>query len=369
MATSSSSAVVSAADLAPAAFNRAPAQSAGTAGRTDDLVYDLGHLMACDTHPFDTEGAAHAPEGAEAYLRAQSRGNVQLLLNRVFNLPQTRTDIGTLAVELPAPRTALPREKPAPKPRAATAWQKFAQRKGISSRKKSRMVHDEAKDEWKPRWGYKKADDVSKDWIIELKGNDADDHDAYAALRQTKAEHKIKNKRKQLGNLERRIGDGKGVGIPTAASGLYDSGKGRDGRGAGKGGARGAGGAGGAAKGKGATKGKRSMGLGRDGTSQALHVAQRSTASLGKFDRQLMGEKKDLKKGKKRRREATLANTSERDGRIMERLLKRGPGGKHVADPGAQKKVFGGGEDGLGGKRRKKKGKTMGGKNRRPPTR
>ena len=93
MASSSTSGVVAASDIAPAAFRRAPAQAAGTAGRADDLRYDLGHLMACDTHPFDVEGAAHAPEGAEAFLRAQSRGNVQLLLNRVFNLPQTRTDV------------------------------------------------------------------------------------------------------------------------------------------------------------------------------------------------------------------------------------------------------------------------------------
>ena len=144
MASSSSSGgVVSAASIAPGAFSRPPAQAAGTAGRADDLKYDLGHLMACDTHPYDVEGAAHCPEGAEAFLRAQSRGNVQLLLNRVFNLPETRTDRGTLAVELPAPKTVLPREKPAPKPRTATAWQKFAQRKGISSRKKSRMVHDD----------------------------------------------------------------------------------------------------------------------------------------------------------------------------------------------------------------------------------
>ena len=79
------------------------------------------------------------------------------------------------------------------------------------------------------------------------------------------------------------------------------------------------------------------------------------------------GEKKDLKAGKKRKREPGLAMTGARDGKIMERLLKRGPGGKHVADPGRQKKVYGNGEDGESGKRRKK-GKSLTGKNRRPPT-
>ena len=49
----------------------------------------------------------------------------------------------------------LPREKPAPKAKEETRWEAFAKEKGIKKRKRERMVWDEEKKEWAPRWGYK----------------------------------------------------------------------------------------------------------------------------------------------------------------------------------------------------------------------
>ena len=61
-----------------------------------------------------------------------------------------------LQAELPPGTTLLPREKPVPEPRPETRWERFAKEKGIKKRKKSsRMVYDEQKGEWRPRWGYK----------------------------------------------------------------------------------------------------------------------------------------------------------------------------------------------------------------------
>ena len=40
--------------------------------------------------------------------------------------------------------------------------------KGINKRKRGRMVWDEEAKEWKPRWGYKRANDNTKDWCIEV---------------------------------------------------------------------------------------------------------------------------------------------------------------------------------------------------------
>ena len=40
-----------------------------------------------------------------------------------------------------------------------TKWEKFAREKGIQNKKKSRMVWDETRQEWAPRWGYKRAND------------------------------------------------------------------------------------------------------------------------------------------------------------------------------------------------------------------
>lgn len=55
-----------------------------------------------------------------------------------------------------------------PKPKPLTKWQKFAQSKGIVKRKKSKFVWDETKKEWGRRYGYKKANDDSKPWLIEV---------------------------------------------------------------------------------------------------------------------------------------------------------------------------------------------------------
>jgi regulator of ribosome biosynthesis len=60
-----------------------------------------------------------------------------------------------MQAELPKPTTVLPREKPAPKPKEETRWEAFAKEKGIKKRKRERMVWDEEKKEWAPRWGYK----------------------------------------------------------------------------------------------------------------------------------------------------------------------------------------------------------------------
>lgn len=56
---------------------------------------------------------------------------------------------------LPEPETRLPRAKPVPKAKPLTRWQQFALAKGITKKKKDRMVWDEAAGEFKPRWGYK----------------------------------------------------------------------------------------------------------------------------------------------------------------------------------------------------------------------
>ena len=55
-----------------------------------------------------------------------------------------------------------------PAAKKPTRWEEYAKVKGITKRKKGRMVWDEAAKEWKPRWGYKRANDETKDWVIEV---------------------------------------------------------------------------------------------------------------------------------------------------------------------------------------------------------
>lgn len=74
---------------------------------------------------------------------------------------------------LPAPSTALPRGKPLPVARPATKWEAFATQKGITKKKRSKLLFDEGAQDWKRRFGYGKADDDESITIIEARKNEA----------------------------------------------------------------------------------------------------------------------------------------------------------------------------------------------------
>ena len=74
----------------------------------------------------------------------------------LFALPvsvEQEAALGRL-VDLPQPLTRLPREKPLPKPKPPTRWERFAKEKGIQKRqKRSAQVWDEPSQSWKRRHG------------------------------------------------------------------------------------------------------------------------------------------------------------------------------------------------------------------------
>lgn len=128
---------------------------------------DLQLLAAFDTNPINED---ELKSNRNDYQRQLARDSVQNLINDLFNQPITRTIDGPLA-KLPDEGVfQLPREKPLPKPKPLTKWQKFANAKGIQHKRKDRMVFDEDTQQWVPRWGYgginKKGEDQ---WLHEVK--------------------------------------------------------------------------------------------------------------------------------------------------------------------------------------------------------
>ncbi|RLN60556.1 hypothetical protein BBJ29_007686 [Phytophthora kernoviae] len=288
--------------------------------KEDDLVYDLGNLSAFDTHPFAYEN--------EKALALHARENVQLLINHIFELPREMSDMGPLA-RLPAPESVIPREKPLPKPKVETKWEKFAKEKGIEKRKKTRKVFDETNGEWSHTWGYKRADDDMKDWAVEMK--EGDKEDPWTKRKQEKQARVDKNLRAQSNNLKQ--GRGKQLagiagrtptGIPVELMNTDD------------------------------VKAKQ---RGKDGTTKALEKVQFSTASMGKFDKMREGESERKQKGKRNHfLPTTGAETTEKE-RSLNAL-------KHVLgreeNAGKNKgKTLDDDEDAEGGSKRKKKGKKL----------
>ena len=207
-------AVRSAKDIAPSAFaEEASAEGAGAATTastmatlgvkraSDDLEYDLGAMTVMDPQPLDP--SVRRGKEREKYLARRTREAVQLFAHRMFALPYEMTEDGPIAI-LPAAETKLPRRLALPEPKPETTWQRFAREKGIRSRKKrGKMVWDEVSQEWKPRYGYKRAKDDTKDWAIPAKPGEADDHDPYEERRVEKQKRVLKNKLQQLKNQER----------------------------------------------------------------------------------------------------------------------------------------------------------------------
>jgi len=165
------------------------------------IELDLGYLYACDSQPIDSASLLNQKED---FLKNLARDNSQLLLNAIFSLPTTRVDDGVVA-DLPPPKTPLPREKPIPKPKPLTRWEKFAKVKGIQKKKRSKMVFDETYQEYKPRYGYKRANDEINDWLIEVPSNADPMENQFEKKTKEKKERVEKNKQNQKKNVERAL--------------------------------------------------------------------------------------------------------------------------------------------------------------------
>lgn len=144
------------------------------------VTYDLGNLAVFDTNVLDKNALDSPNATREETLKELTRDNVQLLVNQILSLPiKTTTEsaggssgqsASMTLVQLPEPTTELPREKPLPKPKAPTKWEQFAAKKGIKPKERQgKMIYDEARGEWVPKWGYKGSNkELDDQWLVEV---------------------------------------------------------------------------------------------------------------------------------------------------------------------------------------------------------
>lgn len=243
-----------------------------------DLEFDVGNLLAYDKNRIDVRG--FRSQKKDDFLRSLARDNTQLLVNEIWKLPTERVE-EVIVAKLPEPVTPLPREKPPPKPRPPTKWEQFAKLKGIQKKKKTNLVWDENAKEWKRRWGYKRANDNTKEWLIEVPETADPNEDQFAKRVKAKKERVAKNEFNRLKNIARAQKikmPGTGGLVPKAQQS-------------------------------------------RDELSKAVNVARTSTASAGRFQEGLPKEKAPRNTGKKRKFEPLIGNFSSERERQLE-LLK-----------------------------------------------
>merc|ERR1711892_125497 len=269
------------------------------------LELDLGNMLAIDTNQLDKEQVT-----TSSYLASLARDNTQLLVNSIWQLETQRVEDAVIA-KFPPPTYKLPREKPAPKPKAMTKWEKYAKDKGIEKKKKKeRLVWDDVVSKWVPQFGYKKSQaEADKNWMIPLKQNADPTEDPYAKLAEAKREKVAKNELQRLRNLARN----KNVTVPSM--GVVPAGK---------------------------KDQARSVTQSED-LKQAAEIAKTSTASLGKFQENLTKklEKTAKVKGVKRKFESNTGDgvtEKERSLGILESITNKSA--KLNIDAAANKQIF-----------------------------
>ncbi|EGD72399.1 ribosome biogenesis protein Rrs1 [Salpingoeca rosetta] len=220
--------------------------------RTEEYYVDEGNMFGADPRPVDLH--KFNSEAGREEMKETARENVQLLFNAIWKLPMENDDEGRFAV-LPPPKMRLPRQKPAPEQREKTRWERFAELKGIKKTKRSRMLYDEMSGEWRPRWGYKRANDAAAVPWIEVKEGSDPYEDQYEKLKKDKKARVEKNEQQRLKNIAAaRL---KAKGIPANRHLIQKE------------------------------------------LKKAIAIGRSSTASAGVFDKDLPGEAKIKKQGKR----------------------------------------------------------------------
>jgi len=274
---------------------------------------DTGNLTCYDESDIVDDGT-----NFEEILRSAGAENAQLIMQAVFDLPKDPPQAGIpgVVVQLPKPATHLPREKPLPKPKTLTKWEKFAKEKGIQKRKKSRMVYDEDKEQYMPRWGYKKANDEGTAWAVPAKAGEDVTVDPWTRMENEKKERMVKNKKQQINNLKDQLKETQGKDRVPGAIDLAAV----------------------AATVAGPQGRKASNRKEKHHVQVALALAQKSTASMGQFDSVKKREPKPKMAPAPKNHDVEISVAAEKKQSlaVLERMMG---GGKDIAPEAAAARV------------------------------
>lgn len=396
--------------IAAAAVTKKTTDHLTTPRQSDDehCTYDLRNLLVMNGHQVDLRSLyeqqqndamdggddecciplAHASSAAnEEFLLKKVSEGCQKLISELWTLPTEKTDVGPLFMLPSNFVVALPRELPPPSAKSETTWEKFAKERGIGPKgKRSRKEYDEATDSWKYLTGYEKANSKTNEWpIMEVGANDDPYADPWEKQRDEKRGRLEKNLENRMRNQEQQGLLVKGTATRTLKDKRAATARGKEAHHKGNTLAT-------DNKAKSTTTvtkvpsgvpvdlkpGKLSGNVkplqrGKDLTKQALLATQRSTASLGKFDRLREGEPERKHPIRKRRYDPVEAtqgknsSESERGLKVLDRVLNGGKQkdldvrrGKYAKGETAYDYEF---DDGLGQTAyKKKKGRAGAGK-------
>ncbi|KAK4290386.1 hypothetical protein Pmani_036702 [Petrolisthes manimaculis] len=246
------------------------------------LECDLGNLVVTDNNTLVQDTLRNSDECGE-YLRSLARDSIQTLITKVWDLPTERID-NAVYVTLPKPSISIPREKKVPVEKPLTKWEQYAKDKGITKRKKEKKVWDEVLKQWVPRYGFRKVQaDKEKNWVRVVPENADPYEDQYAKVAEMKKENVAKNEFQRLRNIARNSK----VKLPSVGVTGNEFARPKD-------------------------------------LLRAAQHAKHATASLGKFQPGLKGEKPSKGRGNKRKSEGSTMDIQQEKKRNIDIFDKIG---------------------------------------------
>ena len=214
---------------------------------------------------------------------------------------------------LPENIITLPRSLPIPIQKPMTKWEKYKMEKGITQRKRGRMVYSEEVGDWVPRWGKGSVKHIqdSMNWVMEEKEPGVNPFEQKSNEKQIA---KAKQMKKQIKNEEfakKYLAQKKGISNNNEKNEGNNINKQHISK-----------------KMRKAFKAQKEierLNEDKKNLGKRLEQVQKSTRSMGNFDKKLKNEKEVNLLKKKRVRKDILTDKSKeksRDKRILDNILK-----------------------------------------------
>ncbi|BFU19032.1 ribosome biogenesis regulatory protein, putative [Entamoeba histolytica HM-1:IMSS-B] len=244
---------------------------------------DVGNLLVTDRSDVDIE---KFKSDSWKYIGEIAKEASKTLIDNIY----AREDVSDHSdpslgkvVILDEPEMKFPREKPLPASKEPTKWELFAKRKGIKKTKKSGKVWNQETHSWVPRFGMGSAKQIKKKtegWIVEdkvgLSDNPFEGIDKKKLKEETKPSRSGKKIKKSLSKIKLTPGT-----------------IGKDGY------------------------------MNKKDAQKLLKIAQRSSASMGNFSKNLTGEKIVAKKRKLKQSDFVKGGDKAKNMRVLDRLTKK----------------------------------------------
>ena len=214
---------------------------------------------------------------------------------------------------LPESIITLPRSLPIPIQKPMTKWEKYKMEKGITQRKRGRMVYSEEVGDWVPRWGKGSVKHIqdSMNWVMEEKEPGVNPFEQKSNEKQIAKAKQMKKQIKNEESAKKYLAQKKGISNNNEKNEGNNINKQHISK-----------------KMRKAFKAQKEierLNEDKKNLGKRLEQVQKSTRSMGNFDKKLKNEKEVNLLKKKRVRKDILTDKSKeksRDKRILDNILK-----------------------------------------------